>query len=98
MWCWIYFSLEGNKSNDIIHKALQILERLEHRGAVSSDGKTGDGAGILTDIPHELFVNDCPFDLPSFGQYAAGNVFLPKKIQPKKLLYSVFEKCKGART
>jgi len=40
-------SLEGNKSNDIIHKALQILERLEHRGAVSSDGKTGDGAGIL---------------------------------------------------
>ena len=60
-------SLEGNKSNDIIHKALQILERLEHRGAVSSDGKTGDGAGILTDIPHELFVKDCPFDLPEFG-------------------------------
>ena len=43
-------SLEGNKSNDIIHKALQILERLEHRGAVSSDGKTGDGAGILTSV------------------------------------------------
>ena len=72
-------SLEGNKSNDIIHKALQILERLEHRGAVSSDGKTGDGAGILTDIPHELFVSDCAFDLPDFGQYATGNVFLPKK-------------------
>ena len=48
-------SLKGQKSNDIIHKALQILERLEHRGAVSADGKTGDGAGILTDIPHELF-------------------------------------------
>ena len=42
-------SLEGNKSNDIIHKALQILERLEHRGAVSSDGKTGDG---YSKMPH----------------------------------------------
>ena len=86
-------SLEGNKSNDIIHKALQILERLEHRGAVSSDGKTGDGAGILTDIPHELFVNDCSFDLPSFGQYAAGNVFLPKKENQRNYCISVFEKC-----
>ena len=74
-------------------KALQILERLEHRGAVSSDGKTGDGAGILTDIPHELFVNDCHFDLPSFGQYAAGNVFLPKKENQRNYCISVFEKC-----
>jgi len=86
-------SLEGNKSNDIINKALQILERLEHRGAVSSDGKTGDGAGILTDIPHELFVSDCNFDLPSFGQYAAGNVFLPKKENQRNYCISVFEKC-----
>ena len=85
-------SLEGNKSNDIIHKALQILERLEHRGAVSSDGKTGDGAGILTDIPHELFVKDCAFDLPEFGQYAAGNVFLPKKENQRNYCISVFEK------
>ena len=84
-------SLEGNKSNDIIHKALQILERLEHRGAVSSDGKTGDGAGILTDIPHELFVNDCSFDLPSFGQYATANVFLPKKENQRNYCVSVFE-------
>ena len=84
-------SLEGNKSNYIIHKALQILERLEHRGAVSSDGKTGDGAGILTDIPHELFVNDCSFDLPSFGQYATANVFLPKKENQRNYCVSVFE-------
>ena len=52
-------SLKGNKSNGIIHKALEILEKLEHRGAVSSDGKTGDGAGILIDIPHEFFVKHC---------------------------------------
>ena len=50
----------GIKSNDIINKALNILTRLEHRGAVSSDGRTGDGAGILIDIPHNFlkkFVN-----------------------------------------
>ena len=60
-------SLEGKKSNDIIDKALQILECLEHRGAVSADGKTGDGAGILTDIPHELFSKACSFEIPEFG-------------------------------
>ena len=47
-------SLKGVTSNDIIHKALDILEKLEHRGAVSADGKTGDGAGILIDIPHDF--------------------------------------------
>ena len=48
-------SLTGKRSNDIIHKALEILVKLEHRGAVSSDGVTGDGAGILIDIPHKFF-------------------------------------------
>ncbi len=72
-------NLNGQKTNDIIHKALQILEKLEHRGAVSSDGKTGDGAGILIDIPHEFFVENCDFDLPDAGDYAVSNVFLPQK-------------------
>ena len=85
-------SLKGQKSNDIIHKALQILERLEHRGAVSADGKTGDGAGILTDIPHELFLSACDFDIPALGNYAVGNVFLPKKINQRDYCESVFEK------
>ena len=74
-------SLEGKKSNDIIDKALQILECLEHRGAVSADGKTGDGAGILTDIPHELFSKACSFEIPEFGDYAVGNVFFTSKSQ-----------------
>jgi len=51
-------NLKGEKSNKIIHDALEILIKLEHRGAVSSDGKTGDGAGILIDIPHEFFVKN----------------------------------------
>ena len=72
-------SLKGIKSNDIIHKALEILDKLEHRGAVSSDGKTGDGAGILIDIPHAFFKDTCSFELPEAGEYAVGNVFLPQK-------------------
>lgn len=85
-------SLEGKKSNDIIHKALEILEKLEHRGAVSADGKTGDGAGILIDIPHEFFVDECDFKLPEFGQYAVSNVFLPKKENQRNFCIDVFEK------
>jgi glutamate synthase (NADPH) large chain len=85
-------SLKGIKSNDIIHKALEILEKLEHRGAVSSDGKTGDGAGILIDIPHDFFVANCTFKLPKVGNYAVSNVFLPKKENQQTFCITVFEK------
>lgn len=85
-------SLNGNTSNDIIHKALEILEKLEHRGAVSSDGKTGDGAGILIDIPHAFFINKCVFKLPEAGEYAVSNVFLPIKVNQQLYCISVFEK------
>ena len=84
-------SLKGKKSNDIIHKALEILDKLEHRGAVSADGKTGDGAGILIDIPHDFFVAECDFELPSPGQYAVSNVFLPQKENQRKFCIEVFE-------
>lgn len=84
-------SLEGKKSNDIIHKALEILEKLEHRGAVSSDGKTGDGAGILIDIPHDFFVEKCDFKLPEARQYAMGNVFLPRKENQRAYCKQIFE-------
>ncbi len=84
-------SLKGKKSNDIIHKALEILVKLEHRGAVSADGKTGDGAGILIDIPHEFFREVLPFELPKPGNYAVGNVFLPKKGNQRSFCISAFE-------
>ena len=70
-------NLKGEKSNEIIHDAIEILIKLEHRGAVSSDGKTGDGAGILIDIPHEFFVKNTTFNLPKPKEYAVGMVFLP---------------------
>ncbi len=84
-------SLKGKKSNDIIHKALEILVKLEHRGAVSADGKTGDGAGILIDIPHEFFTEVSPFELPAVGDYAVGNVFLPQKENQRNYCTKVFE-------
>jgi len=86
-------SLTGKRSNDIIHKALEILVKLEHRGAVSSDGKTGDGAGILIDIPHDFFVKNCNFDLPERNQYAVSNMFLPKRPNQREYCISVFEDC-----
>ena len=85
-------NLKGQKSNQIIHDALEILIKLEHRGAVSSDGRTGDGAGILIDIPHEFFSRVCDFDLPNAGEYAVGQVFLPKKFNQSSYCQNVFEK------
>ena len=85
-------SLKGNKSNNIIHKALEILEKLEHRGAVSSDGKTGDGAGILIDIPHDFFVKNGSFNLPKPGEYAVSNMFLPQRENQRNFCVDIFTK------
>jgi len=85
-------SLKGEKTNNIIPKALNILTCLEHRGAVSSDGKTGDGAGILIEIPHDFFVKQCDFQLPNAYEYAVGMVFLPQKINQLKYCIDIFEK------
>ncbi|UNZ00279.1 glutamate synthase large subunit [Zhouia spongiae] len=85
-------NLKGVRTNDIIHKALDILVRLEHRGAVSADGKTGDGAGILIEIPHEYFKKVCAFELPEQKEYAVGMVFLPKSENQTKLCIDSFNK------
>ena len=84
-------SLEGKRTNDIIHKALDILVKLEHRGAVSADGKTGDGAGILIDIPHDYLTTACSFELPEPQSYALGMVFLPQKMNQRTFCTDVFE-------
>ncbi len=84
-------NLNGEKSNKIIHDALEILVKLEHRGAVSSDGRTGDGAGILIDIPHDFFSRVCEFELPKPKNYAVGMVFLPKKKNQRQYCAEIFE-------
>ena len=84
-------SLKGKKTNDIISKALNILTCLEHRGAVSSDGRTGDGAGILIEIPDIFFKKECKFNLPEFKEYAVGMVFLPPKKNQLNYCVDIFE-------
>lgn len=71
-------TLRGTPGHDIVEKALGALRNLEHRGAVGSDAGTGDGAGIITQIPHVFFDEETSFDLPARGQYAVGTAFLPK--------------------
>jgi len=85
-------NLKGEKTNQIIHDALEILVKLEHRGGVSSDGKTGDGAGLLIDIPHEYFNRVCDFKIPAAREYAVGMVFLPKNKNQYNYCKEVFEK------
>src|SRR5476651_1409960 len=73
-------NINGQKSNQIILDALTILENMEHRGACGCDPLTGDGAGILTQIPHAFFQAQCAelgIELPAPGDYGMGTVFLP---------------------
>ena len=72
-------TLRGEPGHDIVDYALHALRCVEHRGAVGGDEGTGDGAGILTQIPDELFRAVCEFVLPEAGQYAAGTAFLPQE-------------------
>lgn len=69
--------INGEKKHSIVKKGVAILERLMHRGAVGGDSKTGDGAGIMTQIPDEFF-RKCVSSLPPAGEYAAGVVFFPR--------------------
>ncbi|MXN65338.1 glutamate synthase large subunit [Stappia sp. GBMRC 2046] len=73
--------MKGVKSHDIISNGLKILENLTHRGAVGADPLVGDGAGMLTQIPHDLFVEEAAaagFSLPAAGEYGVGFVFMPQ--------------------
>jgi glutamate synthase (NADPH/NADH) large chain len=82
--CGIGFvaNLKGRKSHDIVKDALHMLARMEHRGACGCESNTGDGAGILIQIPHEFFVDECVklgIKLPAQGDYGVGMVFFPKE-------------------
>ena len=70
-------TLRGTAGHDIIALALQALRNLEHRGAIGSDAGTGDGAGILTQMPDAFLREVTDFELPDAGEYAAGLAFLP---------------------
>jgi glutamate synthase (NADPH) large chain len=75
-------NINNIKSHRVVKDALGILKNLEHRGAVGADPKAGDGAGIMIQIPHELFAEEAKrsgFDLPAAGQYGVGYLFMPRE-------------------
>ena len=76
--------LTNQRSHGLISDALTMLENMEHRGACGCDPESGDGAGILIHIPHELFENEpLSFELPARGAYGVGAFFLPKGLDQK---------------
>ncbi|HOT15626.1 MAG TPA: glutamate synthase large subunit, partial [Bacteroidales bacterium] len=82
--------IKGQKSHDIVRRGLEVLINMTHRGAESADNKTGDGAGILIQLPHEFFISK-GLKLPSFGKYGAGFLFLPKNENAAKQCLDIFE-------
>src|SRR5271163_2811514 len=88
-------NLNGEKSHEIIRKGIEILINLTHRGACGCDPRTGDGAGILIQIPHEFFARECSalgFSLPEPGNYGVGMMFLPVEPQQRLLCEGIVER------
>ena len=95
--CGIGFvaNIKGNKSHQIVGDALTVLENMEHRGACGCEANTGDGAGIMIQIPHEFFFDECiklGVHLPSFGRYGVGVVFFPQDIRLREECRDIFNR------
>ncbi|MGN8070245.1 glutamate synthase large subunit [Mucilaginibacter sp. SG564] len=85
-------NINGHKSYQIIDDALTMLENMEHRGACGCDPETGDGAGILIQLPHEFLMEECSnleISLPEPGEYGVGMIFFPKDSAQKKACRNV---------
>ncbi len=88
-------NIKGEKSHDIVEKGLEVLRNLEHRGACGCDPLTGDGAGILMQIPHEFLAQECEalrFTLPAPGEYGVGMVFMPLDVTKRNACEEIFER------
>ncbi len=91
----IVANLNGEKSYAIIRNAIRVLVNLEHRGACGCDPHTGDGAGLLFQLPHDFFKRQCRLSgisLPEAGQYAVGMVFLPRSAEHRRWCERAIEK------
>lgn len=98
--CGIGFvvNMKGKQSNKIIRQAITVLDNLDHRGATGSEPNSGDGAGILLQIPHNFLKESCAglnIDLPGPGKYGVGMVFFPgereDRLQCEKIIEKVIE-------
>ena len=88
-------NIRGEKSHEIIRKGLEVLINLTHRGAAGCDPETGDGAGILIQIPHAFFVRECAelgMKLPEPGAYGVAMCFLPVEKHSRLQCEGVFER------
>ena len=82
-------NIHGGKSHELVDSALKVLENMKHRGAEGADNKTGDGAGILLQIPHEfILLQGIP--VPEKGHYGTGLVFLPKDEAAQSEILRIF--------
>ena len=88
-------NMKGKKSHQLVSDALQILVNLDHRGACGCEANTGDGAGILIQVPHDFFVTEATrlgFKLPAVGHYGVGQMFLPKNPAERETVKAEFAK------
>src|ERR1039457_6550351 len=95
--CGIGFvaSIKGHRSHDIILKGIQVLINLTHRGACGCDPETGDGAGLLIQIPHEFFARETAklgYTLPYPGEYGVGQIFFPVERHQRLRCEGIIEK------
>src|SRR6185295_14591192 len=84
--------IKGQRSHSIVQQALQVLMNLRHRGACGCEANTGDGAGILLQIPDRFFRKVVPFALPGEGSYGVGLVFLPRQAAAREEVEQLFER------
>lgn len=84
-------NINGIKSHQLVEKGLQVLENMVHRGAEGADSKTGDGAGIMVQIPHEFILLQ-GIAVPEKGRYGSGLVFLPKNEDSQQMIFDLLER------
>src|ERR687886_1374289 len=83
--------LSGEPRHQTVIRALDVLDRLEHRGATGAEVDTGDGAGILLQTPDDFLRAVVPFELPERGRYACGMLFLPREDEPRAQIEQLIE-------
>src|SRR3954452_18918740 len=87
--------MKNRKSHAIVEQGLAILRNLAHRGAVGADPMMGDGCGIMVQIPHGFFADECSrlgIALPEPGQYGVGHLFMPRDKDGRKIAQKIIEK------
>ncbi len=85
----VVMNLDGGKQNRVVEDGLDLVACMEHRGTTGAEPDTGDGAGIMFQIPHEFFSEEVTADLPSPGEYAVGSVFLPQDDDARETLKDI---------